>query len=237
MTYVGRESQLLDAFATLADTLVADYDPVDLLQTLVETCERLFDVAAAGILLADENGSLELVASTSEESHLVETIQLAAHVGPCIECYRTGKVVSLPDIAAGPAEWSRFRDGARQQGFASVFAIPMRLRDTTIGTLNLLRASVGELNPSDIRAAQALSDVATIGILHERTVRESAVAREQLQRALNSRIVIEQAKGVLMYTHSIGMDEAFTLMRGYARRNQQLLSNVAQQVVDRTLRL
>jgi transcriptional regulator with GAF, ATPase, and Fis domain len=232
---VTRQQLLLDAFATLADTLVADYDVVELLQTLVETCQSALDVTAAGLLLADGSGNLDLVASTSEESRLVEVMQIGADAGPCIEAFRTGKVVSLPDITQAPEKWSSFQDSAREQGFASVYAIPMRLRNNTIGALNLFRDATGELDAEDIRAAQALADVATIGILQERALRASDSIREQLQLALNSRVLIEQAKGVLAYTHDLSMDEAFARLRRYARSNGLPLADVAKGLVQRTL--
>jgi transcriptional regulator with GAF, ATPase, and Fis domain len=236
MNEVEREAALVDAFAALADTLVAGYDVVELLQTLVDTCVALLDVTAAGILLADsESGRLDLMASTSEESRLVETLQLAAEAGPCIECFRTGAIVSVPDIAARRADWSDFGDRAVEQGFTSMYAVPLRLRKATVGTLNLFRETVGELNDRDTRVAQALADVATIGILHERDFRASDLLRQQLQVALSSRVVIEQAKGVLAHTHDVSTDEAFGMLRNYARSNQQPLAQVAQQLVQRTL--
>ncbi|MCI4657239.1 GAF and ANTAR domain-containing protein [Cryobacterium zhongshanensis] len=230
-----REDRLIDTFATLADTLVADYDVVDLLQTLVERCADVFDIAAAGILLADADGELEVIASTSEASRLVEVMQLSARAGPCVESFTSGSVVSLPDVEDSPPEWQRFRDSAREQGFAAVFAIPLRLRETTIGALNLLSSVPGALPTQDVRAAQALADVATIGILQERTLRESMSVREQLTNALTSRVVIEQAKGVLAHSRGISMEEAFTLLRTYARTNRLLLSRVAQGLVEQTL--
>jgi GAF domain-containing protein len=230
-----REDRLIDTFATLADTLVADYDVVDLLQTLVESCADLFDIAAAGILLADADGELEVIASTSEASRLVEVMQLSARAGPCVESFTTGSVVSLPNVEDSPPEWQRFRDSAREQGFAAVFAIPLRLRETTIGALNLLSSVPGALPSQDVRAAQALADVATIGILQERTLRESMSVREQLTNALTSRVLIEQAKGVLAHSRGISMEEAFTLLRTYARTNRLLLSRVAQGLVEQTL--
>ncbi|MDY7544330.1 GAF and ANTAR domain-containing protein [Cryobacterium sp. 5B3] len=208
---------------------------VDLLQTLVERCADLFDIAAAGILLADADGELEVIASTSEASRLVEVMQLSARAGPCVESFTTGSVVSLPNVEDSPPEWQRFRDSAREQGFAAVFAIPLRLRETTIGALNLLSSVPGALPPGDVRAAQALADVATIGILQERTLRESMSVREQLTNALTSRVVIEQAKGVLAHSRGISMEEAFTLLRTYARTNRLLLSRVAQGLVEQTL--
>lgn len=235
MSQLTREERLVDVFATLADTLIDDYDVVDLLQTLVDTCVSTFEVAAAGLLLSDDGGDLEVLVSTSEESRLVETMQLSAEAGPCIESFRTGTVISVTDLEQGPPEWEAFRIAAREHGFSAVHAIPLRLRETTIGALNLFQRKGDALSGRDLRAARALADVATIGILHERTLRASDVAREQLQSALNSRVTIEQAKGILAYTHGVSMEEAFTLLRNQARSNQQPLALVARQLVDRTL--
>ena len=231
------QQRLLETFVKLADTLIDDYDVVDLLQDLVETCRDVLDTTAAGILLADSRGELELVASTSEASRLVEMMQLAAEKGPCIDSYRSGRRVSVPDIAASKEEWWQFRGSALAQGFRSMDALPLRLRDTTIGTLNLLRSDEGAAPEDTIHAAQAFADVATIGILHERTLRESAILSEQLQAALNSRIVIEQAKGVISHTRGVSIDDAFGLMRQYARSHSMGLSIVAARIVDRSLRL
>ena len=232
-----QDDRLLTTFAKLADTLVDSYDVVDLLQLLVDSCRELLDVTEAGILLQDGPGELEVVASTSESSRLVEAMQLSAKNGPCIESYLTGRVVSVPDIAASPERWSRFRASALEQGFRSAYAIPMRLRETTIGTVNLLREQTGELGANDIVAAQAFADVATIGILHQRSNRENEIVAQQLRTALNSRIVIEQAKGVVAHTQGVSIDRAFDLIRGYARANRLGLSEVAARLVDRSLTL
>jgi transcriptional regulator with GAF, ATPase, and Fis domain len=237
MTEASREEVLIDTFASLADTMVAGYDVVDLLQSLVESCTNLLEIAAAGILLADENGELDVVASSSEAARLVELMQISAEAGPCIESFATGVVVVVADIALAPLKWSRFRDSAIEQGFGSICAIPRRLRDTTIGALNLLSTGVGELAEADVKVARALADVATIGILQERALAESAVVREQLSQALQSRVVIEQAKGVLSQTRSVSTEDAFTLMRAYARSNRLKLSEVAQRVVSRDLHI
>jgi len=232
-----REQLLVQAFAGLADTLVDDYDVVELLQTLVETCSSLLGATAAGVLLADDHGDLDVVATTSEATRLVEVMQLSASAGPCIESFRTGRPVSLADIRDAPPEWSSFRDRALNLGFRAVHAIPMRLRDQVIGTLNLLGGAVGALPDDDSFAARAFADVATIGILHARTVARGAVVRRQLQTALDSRVLIEQAKGVVAYSHRISVEEAFTVIRGYARSHQARLSEVAEAIVRRQLRL
>jgi GAF domain-containing protein len=235
VTTTTRDEQLFDAFASLADTLVAGYDMVDLLQLLVETCQGALDVAEAGLLLANGSHELELVASTSESTDMVETIQLAAEEGPCILAFRSGEPVSIPDLLVDREPWPGFRESALEQGFRSVYAIPLSLRTEVIGTLNLFGRKPSELAERDIRAARALADVATIGIVHERSFRASDVLREQLQFALDSRAVIEQAKGVLAHTHSVSPEEAFSVLRQYARRNHLRLADVARQLVERTL--
>jgi transcriptional regulator with GAF, ATPase, and Fis domain len=230
-----RETQLLQTFARLADSLVDDYDLVDLLQYLVDTCRDVLEMSAAGILLADDRGELELVASTSEASRLVEMMQLSAEAGPCIESFRSGRAVALPEIADSPLEWRAFSESAIGQGFHAVDALPLCLRNVTIGTLNLLRTEPGLAPEEDIVAAQAFADVATIGILHERSLRESAVLAEQLQSALNSRVVIEQAKGVVSHVRGVPIEQAFDLMREYARSHSIGLSALATQIVTRSI--
>ena len=231
-----RESRLVATVVRLADTLVAGYDVVELLQLLVDSTLDLFDVAAAGILLGDLDDRLELIASTDESARIAELLQLAAGTGPCVTCFTEGRMVSVPDISTD-LDWPEFGRRATELGFRSLHAVPLRLRDTTIGSMNMFGANVGELSAADAQAAQALADVATIGILQERAVRSAVIAQEQLQRALNSRVVIEQAKGVVAYRRGVPMDEAFDLIRRYARENRLGLSSVAEQIVDRTLSL
>ncbi|WP_411557703.1 ANTAR domain-containing protein [Plantibacter sp. MPB07] len=236
-TGLGHGAELLEVFATLADTLIDDYDVVDLLQTLVDASVDLLDVDASGILLADQHGDLDLIASTSESSRLVELIQLSADEGPCIESFRGGMAVAVPEISAVAGEWPRFAQAAADAGFASVYAVPLRLRRTTIGTLNLFRTASEDLDELETRAAQAMADVATIGILHERTLRASDAAREQLERALQSRVTIEQAKGVVAFTASISVEDAFERLRTHARSSRRSLADVARDVVERRLEL
>ena len=237
MVTKSREGQLLETFVTLADSLVAGYDVVDLLHTLVEKCAALLDASAAGIILSAGDGELEVVASTNERSRLVEILQLRAGNGPCVESFMTGHAVSIPDIAAVGQKWPRFRAGALDQGFSSMHAVPLRLRDTTIGSLNLFWDYPGGINALDTLTVQALADVATIGILQERAIRESDIVRQQLQHALDSRVLIEQAKGVVAYTNEVDMGDAFLLIREHARSHGIPLADVAEQIVKRTLKL
>jgi GAF domain-containing protein len=237
MTTVSRETRLNAAFVKLADTLTDDYDVVDLLHTLVDECTAIFDIQAGGLMLADSEGQLQLVASTSEKADLVEIMQLNAGKGPCVDCFETGRPVAISDIANSGERWPDFRHEALKHGFRSIYATPLRLRGQTIGTLNLLSTSVGELNARDALAAQALSDVATIGILQERLIKERGVVADQLQRALDSRVLIEQAKGVLSESASINVDEAFGMMRAYARSHNLRLHDVAEGIVSRTVNI
>ena len=235
MNSLGREAKISAAFVSLADTLVEDFDVVDLLGGLVEQCAEILDVEAAGLMLVDVAGDLQLIASTSEDTGLVELMQLSAGAGPCVDCFVTGRPVSIADIETSGVQWPDFAGEALKRGFRSVHATPMRLRSQVIGTLNLFGAQTGELNSADIAVAQALADVATIAVLQEKSARETTVVAGQLQHALNSRIVIEQAKGVLSQTADMSMEDAFKALRSYARSHNLSLNLVAQGVVDRRI--
>jgi GAF domain-containing protein len=235
MDEVSRQQRINEAFVAVADTLIADYDLIDLLHTLVAACADVLDVEAAGLVLADDEGDLQLLASTSEQADLVEIMQLSAGAGPCVECFRTGAVVDIADVAESDGQWPEFRAAALEQGFRAVHATPMRLRGQVLGALNLFNSAPGPLNPADAGVAQALADVATIGILQERSIRETNVVAEQLQWALESRVLIEQAKGVLSVLENIGVDEAFGRLREYARNHNLTLRAVAEGVTARTL--
>ncbi len=235
MSEKSRDQRVADAFVAVADTLTADFDIIDLLHTLINQCVELLDVTAGGLVLADDQGDLQLVASSSEQAQLVEIMQLSAGAGPCVDAFRQGRAVTVPDIALDGSSWPVFQAEALAQGFHAVFATPMRLRGQVIGALNLFSVQPGGPTAQDALIAQALADIATIGILHERSSRETHILNEQLQRALESRVLIEQAKGVLAAVHSLDMDEAFTALRDYARANHMTLRDVAQQVAARSL--
>ena len=162
---------------------------------------------------------------------LLELFQIQNDQGPCLDCFRTGRAVTAADLAGPGQPWPRFAAAAAGSGFRAVEALPMRLRDQVIGALNLFRAAPGPFDPAELRVGQALADVATIGLLHERNVRRSETVAEQLQGALNSRVVIEQAKGKLAERRSINMDQAFVLLRDYARNSNQRLTDVARAFV------
>jgi GAF domain-containing protein len=224
---------LSDTFVDLADTMVAEFDVIDFLHMLTDRTVRLLGASAAGVMLADPRGELRVAAASSEEAGLLELFQLQNDQGPCLECFRTGRPVTAIDLAGPDRRWPRFADAAARSGFATVEALPMRLRDQVIGALNLFRAEPGPIDPADLRIAQALADVATIGLLHERNVRRRETVAEQLQAALNSRVVIEQAKGKLAERLGIDMDRAFKMLRDYARTTNQHLTDVARDFVTR----
>lgn len=228
----GRENALALAFVSLADTLVSAFDVTDLLHSLVGHCVELLDADAAGLLLTDQRGGLQVLASSSEQARLLELFQLQADEGPCLECFRTGQPVSVSDLAESAARWPQFAAAAVSSGYAAVHAIPLRLRADVIGALNLFSTHPGALPADDLKVAQALADVATIGILQERAIHHGEVVVEQLQGALNSRVIIEQAKGLLAEAGRLDMDAAFDALRGMARRTNSLLASVASDLVE-----
>lgn len=230
-----RDRLLAQTFVDVADTLVADFDVLEYLSVLTSRCVDLFDLSEAGIMLADTPGELRVAASSSERMGLLELFELQHDEGPCLECYRTGRQVACADLPGALVRWPVFAPEALRAGFGSVFAVPMRLRDQVIGSLNLLRHQANALSPGDLLVAQALADVATIGILQQRAADESRLLTERLQHALNSRVVIEQAKGVISERSGRDMQDAFAALRSYARDHNLRLVEVAEAVAARSL--
>ena len=229
------DGQLLsETFVELTDTMVADFDVIDFLHVLTNRSAQLLEVAAVGLLLADPRGELRVVAASSEAARLLELFQLQNDQGPCLDCFRSGRPVSAADLTAEARRWPRFAPAAQQAGFAAVQALPMRLREQVIGALNLFRTTPGAFDPAGIRIGQALADVATISLLQERSIRHSDTLNEQLQTALNSRVVIEQAKGKLAERLGLDMDQAFAVLREHARTRNLRLSELAQAFVEGT---
>jgi transcriptional regulator with GAF, ATPase, and Fis domain len=223
---------LSQTFVELTDTMVAGFDVIDFMHVLTDRSVQLLDASAAGLLLADPRGELRVVAASSEAARLLELFQIQDDQGPCLDCFRAGQPVDSGDLAAEARRWPRFAPAARQAGFAAVQALPMRLREQVIGALNLFRGAPGSFDPADVRVGQALADVATISLLHERSMRRSDTLNEQLQTALNSRVLIEQAKGKLAERLGLDMDQAFSLLRDFARARNLRLSDLAQAVID-----
>jgi GAF domain-containing protein len=228
MTTVSADS-LAKVFVEVADTLIAEFDLIEFLQMLADRVAGLTVDGTVGILLADLKGRLHFMAASDESTKLLELLQLQQQDGPCLDAFRTGRPVVNTDLNAGTAvrSWPEFAQPAVDLGFRSVHAFPLRLRDETIGAMGLFGRSVGDLDDGDLRIVQALADVAAISLLQERTITRAEELSEQLQAALNSRIVIEQAKGAIAQTYQIDVDAAFALIRSYARRNSRRLSEVA----------
>jgi transcriptional regulator with GAF, ATPase, and Fis domain len=229
--FMVREQRLAEVFVELADTLVEEFDVVDLLQTLTERCVELIDTDAAGLMLDDQRGNLRLIAHTHESARLLELFELQQQEGPCLDCFATGQVLANIDLAAATERWPSFTQAAREVGFGTSHAVPLRLRRQVIGALNLFAAGRRPLDDDSLAIARGLADIATIGLLHERAVRDQVALSEQLQTALHSRILIEQAKGVLSALTGTSVEAAFALMRTHARRTGRPLTAVAGAVV------
>jgi GAF domain-containing protein len=232
---MASQQDLLAAFIEFADTFVDDYDVVEFLHRLATRCVELIDLSEAGIMLADAGGTLHYIASSSERMRLIELFELQHDEGPCLDAFRSGVAVRSPTIEDATERWPNFAPHAGDAGIQSVSALPMRLRSDVIGALNLFSTTASTLNPFDEQVAQALADVATIAILQERALQDAHVVRSQLERALESRIVIEQAKGIIAERAHVSIDKAFTMLRAYARGHNGLLSQTAQAIVDGSL--
>jgi GAF domain-containing protein len=234
--WMPRQDRLVETLVTLADTLVDNYDVIDFLQTLAARCVELLNVSATGIMLADNEGTLRHAACSSEQMRLVELFELQFEEGPCLDAYRQHIAIVSGTQEDAHARWPRFAPHAEEAGFAAVAAVPMRLRSQVIGALNLFSSDSGVLAEEDVRVAQAMADVATIGILQERMIRDGRAYSTQLQAALDSRVVIEQAKGVVAEHNRVNVDEAFNLLRSYTRDHNRLLAENCRQVIDGSLR-
>jgi transcriptional regulator with GAF, ATPase, and Fis domain len=228
---MAREQRLAEVFVELADTLVEEFDVVDFLQTLTERSVELVDTDAAGLMLSDQRGNLQVVAYTDESARLLELFELQKAEGPCLDCFATGEIIANVDLADSRSRWPVFTEAALEVGFTYSHALPLRLRRQVLGALNLFTVEHKGLTDDHLAVAQGMADIATIGLLHERAVRDQVVLAEQLQNALHSRIVIEQAKGVLSARTGISVGEAFSRIRTHARRTGDQLTSVAEAVV------
>lgn len=229
---MSREKLLATTFVDLADTLVTEFDAVDFLHTLAERTVDLLDADAAALILTDQRGHLQVVASTTHQARVLELLALQNSEGPCLDCFNTGEPVTNVDLHEVEAPWPRFRAAATEAGYRTTHVLPMRLRSEVIGALSLFCTTQSTLSADDRAIGQALADVATIGLLHERTVRQQELLAEQLQTALNSRVLIEQAKGALAERTGIEVDDAFAVMRNYSRQTRRPITNVALSVID-----
>lgn len=224
--------RLAEVFVEVADTLVDEFDLIEFLQRLATHTSDLFEARAAGLLLADHRGRLQLMAASDERSEMLELFQVQAREGPCQDCFAQGTAVINADLTQASDRWPTFAPRAVAAGYRSVHAFPLRLRNQTLGALNLFGTDTGRMDATDIRIVQALADVATIGMLQQRAIQRGDDLTDQLQGALNTRIVIEQAKGMIAQGHAITPDQAFDMLRTYSRRHNLKLTDVANRVVS-----
>ena len=230
-----RETDVVRSLVEMADTLVDDYDVVDLLTGLANRCVNLLGASAAGVMLASPQGSLGLVASSSEAMRLLELFELQAQEGPCLDAFRTGQPIGQQELRAGSGRWPSFSAAALKVGFRSAFALPLRLREATLGALNLLSVTQTPMDEADVTVARAFADLATLSIVQHRATAEAQRLNEQLSAALTSRVVIEQAKGVISERADVDLAEAFTRLRRYARNHNLRLTAVAEAAINGTL--
>jgi transcriptional regulator with GAF, ATPase, and Fis domain len=230
----AREAMLARAFVRLADTLVSDFDIVDFLHRLSADSVEILAAEAAGVMLSDGRGSLRLIASSEERMRLLELFELQGAEGPCLDAYASGRPVQA-SAAESHLRWPVFGPQAAEVGFQRMCAVPLRVRADIIGALNLFRGSDEPFTDTEMEIAQAMAEVAAIALLQERALREQGLLTGQLEAALNSRVVIEQAKGMLSEYLTVTVDDAFELLRAYARTHNLRLSDVAGDVVDRKI--
>jgi GAF domain-containing protein len=234
---VSREQRIVEAAVMLADTVRDEFDIAEVLHDLTAVCVELLDVDTAGLLLADDKNRLHTVASSHEGTRLLELFQLQTDEGPCVDCYRTATPVDCDDVGSAGGRWPRFTPRARAEGIRSVHAVPMRVRESVIGGLNLFRCRPGRVPAADLAVAQSFATAATIGVLQTRAKQSSDRLNEQLQNALDSRVIIEQAKGYLAERHQESVTDAFVRLRNHARSHHQRLTTVAREVVGGALDL
>ncbi|MCU1352656.1 MAG: hypothetical protein JWM05_1865 [Acidimicrobiales bacterium] len=225
----SRQKLAARTFVQLVDSLVDEFDVIELLTILATRTVELLDADAAGILLTDNHGRLRVMAASSEQAALLELFQIQNEEGPCLDCVRTGRVV-VANLEES-TEWAAFSPEGLAAGFGSVSAWPLRLKDRVLGAMNIFMSDPRGPSESDVELAQALADVASIAIVQDQTARDAALREGQLQRALDSRVAIEQAKGMIAERAQVDMDEAFTLLRGYARGHNLQLTALAIELV------
>jgi GAF domain-containing protein len=230
----GAEALLAQAFVRLADTLASDFDIVDFLQGLSADSVEILGAEAAGVMLADARGGLRLIASSDERMRLLELFELQGEQGPCLDAFATGRPVQA-SAADSRIRWPAFAPRASDAGFQAMCAVPLRVRTDIIGALNLFRGVDELFTDAEMDIVQAMGEMAAIGLIQERALRERTLLTEQLQAALTSRVMIEQAKGMLAEYLTITVDDAFQLLRSYARDGNRKLSQVASDVVSRKI--
>jgi GAF domain-containing protein len=227
-----REQRIVETFVEFADAMVEDFDVVEFLHRMAQRCVELLDCAEVGVLLADTAGALRVMASSSERTEALEVLQSQSEEGPCFESFHRAAQVFSEDLSADEGRWPTFAPAAVEKGFRSVYAVPMRVRLHALGAMNFFRAESGRIAEGDLPLGQGLADIAAIALVQQRAGHETRGVVEQLQHALTSRVVIEQAKGMIAQQVGISVDAAFTRLRAHAREHNRRLSDVAHDVVD-----
>jgi hypothetical protein len=231
-TIADRENDIIRSFISFSDSLVGDFDVLDVSIRLAEDCARLLDIAAVGLLLADAEDVLHLLAATSEQARSLEAFQLQRDEGPCLDCFHSGSSVSVPELASAADRWPRFVSVALEQGFASVHALPMKLWEEPLGALGLFGNSPGDLDEQDLNLAQALAHVASIAILRESHAPSRSMLIPGVQGAISSRNALEVAKGIVADAAGVDTDAAFLRLRQYGHAHGQSLSHLARMFIS-----
>jgi GAF domain-containing protein len=225
-----RQTLTATTFVEIVDTLVGDFDVIEVMTLLTTRVVQLLDVTAAGILLADTDNNLRVIGASDEQSNMLELFQLQNDQGPCLDSFRSGESVANSRLDLD-SPWPEFAAASLRAGLPSVCAIPLRLKNLTIGCLNMFSAKPLPLSDPEIALAQALADVATIAIVQDLATRKAIIREGELQHALNSRISIEQAKGIISASLGVDMKEAFRQLLAFARNNNRALTGVANDLV------
>lgn len=229
---IPREIRIGQLFVELADTLTDDFDLVEFMHRLADACIELLDVDAAGLMMIDLQGRPRLVASSPDLMRDLELFELQADEGPCLDVIETGEAVVNVTVATAQQRWPRFTAAALEAGIRATHALPLKLRADRIGAVNLFTQDEQHLSERDIALGQALADVASIGLLQQRNTREPPMLAEQLQSTLNTRILVEQAKGILAERSGLTPGDTFPFLRAHARGTRETLQRVAGQVVS-----
>jgi GAF domain-containing protein len=230
------QATFLRTVSAAAADLVRPYDTVTMLENLSERVSEVLALTGSGVSL-ESDGRLAFITALDEQIARVEQVQERTQEGPCVDCFRGGNPVVVPDLEAEGARWAQYADAALQAGLRATAGVPMTLEGRSIGALNLYSSEPREWPDEDVAAAQVLADLATAFLVNASKLRQQEELAAQLAGALESRVLIEQAKGVVSASAHVSVDEAFRRMRSWARNHNLPLPSVAQDVVEGSLRL
>jgi GAF domain-containing protein len=232
---MAHQKLLVRVLSEFARTLAGEFAVSDVLHDLAERVTEVLGVPGAGVSLAD-SGRIRFVAAIDEVTAAIERVQEDTQEGPCVDAHRAGELVLVADLRDDPGRWPTFAERARELGIVAVAGIPMSWNGTRLGALDLYSTARRDWLADDVVLAQVLADMATCYIAHASELERSRRTVEQLQEALESRVVIEQAKGMLAAERSISVNEAFELIRSHARSHSASLRAVGEAIVNLGLR-